>query len=337
MTRRAHEIDLFLAGSGWHDAKKHALAGDASNRRYLRLSKGAQSAVLMDAPPSFGEDVRPFVRIANWLRQAGFSAPEIYYADEAQGFLLLEDLGDDLIARVVEADDRQEQSLYGIATDVLAELHATPAPDLIRYTPDMMADMIAPVFDWYLMGCGQDGTVKNEFMGRFRGILDKYCSETDVVILRDYHAENLLWLPSRTGVAGVGLLDFQDALLGHRAYDLVSLLHDIRRDVSQETEQNMIRRYLDRTGLEQTSFEAAFHALGVQRNLRIMGVFTRLCLYAGKPHYIDYLPRVWRLILRELEHPALDSIRQMALDHLPEPTPALIRKLKNQCATIPTP
>lgn len=338
MTERNRQIDAFLGEYGQSYASLRPLAGDASNRRYFRFSRGGTPYVLMDAPPASGEDVRPFVRIAEWLSGAGFSAPKIHKKHEEHGLLLLEDLGDDLIARMIEADPLREMDLYAGATDVLVQLHQCEAPQgLTRYTPYVMADMTSPVFDWYLRGCGEETASHDTFVSRFRDILGAHCGDNNVAILRDYHAENLLWLPSRKGVAKIGLLDFQDALIGHRAYDLVSLMHDIRRDVSPDVEQAMIRRYLDAMGLEAQEFEAAFAALGLQRNLRITGIFARLCLHVGRPHYVDYLPRVWALILRELEHPALASMRSIVLDTIPPPTPAILKKLKDQCATIQTP
>lgn len=338
MTDRDGQIAQFLCTAGWESAKIRPLAGDASNRRYLRLAKGSETAVLMDAPPNSGEDIRPFVRISEWLSAKGFSAPKVYHKNEEQGLLLLEDLGDDLIARVVENDAGSESALYSAATDVLVKLHqCEPPKNLIQYTSDLMADMTSPVFDWYLRGCGEEATKPEGFTDHFKDLLNTYCTDKGVVVLRDYHAENLLWLPSRDGVQNVGLLDFQDALLGHRAYDLVSLLHDIRREVSPDVEQQMVYRYLDATGLEEQSFKAAFATLGLQRNLRIMGVFSRLCLHLGRPHYVDFLPRVWSLIVQELEHSALETIRSIVLHNIPPPTSEILRKLKDQCATIQTP
>ena len=338
MTDRGFQIDRFLTEAGLKGCSVEALAGDASNRRYLRVKNGDTSFVLMDALPSSGEDIRPFVRIAEWLLRNGFSAPRVFHRDDAGGLLLLEDLGDGLMARVVEAEPSLEAKLYEEATDVLASLHeCSPPSDLIEYTPELMSEMTSPVFDWYMMGAEVEASKRDEFEKYFGEILDTHCSETNVVVLRDYHAENLLWLPERDGVAKVGLLDFQDALLGHRAYDLVSLLHDIRRDVPNDIEEKMIQRYLNVSGLDEESFRAAFSALGVQRNLRIMGVFARLCLHVGRPGYIDFLPRVWDLIQRELSHPALAKVRPYIRDNIPPPTDPIRKMLKNKCAITQTP
>jgi hypothetical protein len=158
-----------------------------------------------------------------------------------------------------------------------------------------------------------------------------------VLALRDFHAENLVWLPDRAGVARVGLLDFQDAEAGHPAYDLVSLLKDARRDLAPGLEQEMIDRFLSRTGCDPERFAAAYAALGAQRNLRILGVFARLSMHFGKPHYVDLIPRVWAHLTASLRHPALAPLARRVADDLPEPTPDILASLKEQCATVPTP
>ena len=148
-----------------------------------------------------------------------------------------------------------------------------------------------------------------------------------VTVLRDYHAENLIWLPEREGARRAGLLDFQDAWIGHRAYDLVSLLQDARRDVSEETAAACMRHYLDGSGLDAERFEAACAVLGAQRNLRILGVFARLAVTRGNPRYIDLVPRVWHHLERDLAHPALAEVRRI-LDVLPAPTPSVLERLR---------
>ena len=298
MTDRNTAIDAFIASAGWGDAEVAPLAGDASNRRYLRLHapNTGETAVLMDAPPDKGEDVRPFIRIAQHLSDLGLSAPRILARDEDTGFLLLEDLGDALFARVLEQDIALEQPLYETATDLLAALHchATPS-DLPAYDPPLMTSLTALAFEWYLLGAtgAQNTAARSSFCAVLEPLLTDFAAETNVLIQRDYHAENLLWLPDRDGVARVGLLDFQDAAKGHRAYDLVSLLQDARRDVPPAIEQAMLDRYIAGTGQDGTTFRTAYHLLGAQRNLRIVGVFARLCLRDGKAHYVDLLPRVW--------------------------------------------
>ena len=336
MADRAALIETFLAPTPWAGARHLPLAGDASNRRYLRLELGNDSAVLMDAPPERGEDVGPFVTMANWLAGAGLSAPVILHRDEDNGFLLLEDLGDDLLARVVARGAGLERPLYQAATDVLLALHRQQPPEtLVAYTPALMAEMVAPAYEWYLGGIGRDARPNPALREHLQQAMEQHCPETDVVILRDYHAENLLWLPARHGAARVGLLDFQDAMRGHRAYDLVSLLQDIRRRVAPAVEQEMIARYLEASGLEPERFRAAYALQGAQRNLRILGVFARLCLHVGKPQYVDYLPRVWALILRSLDHPALADIRRIVLDDFAAPDTEILNGLKAKCTKTP--
>lgn len=339
MTNRQDLLEAFLANTTWANARRAPLAGDASNRRYLRLHlENGDTAVLMDAPPEKGEDVRPFVSVSEDLRSAGLSSPRIYAQDTEAGFLLLEDLGDGLFARVVRQEPALEHTLYKAATDVLLALHDKPVrSDLPAYSPEVMTEMAALSYRWYLGGLGfpyQESLAR--FKKAFQPILEVTAGESDVLIQRDYHAENLLWLPEREGIKRVGLLDYQDAMAGHCAYDLVSLLQDARRDVPMEIEEEMLNRYIQVSGCDQTAFRAAYHVLGAQRNLRIIGVFARLSLQSAKPHYIDYVPRVWHYLLRDLDHPANATIRPLILETLPEPTEAHLRTLREKCGTIPT-
>ena len=330
----------FIDQTDWRDAALAPLAGDASNRRYLRLTHPAHgSAVLMDAPREKGEDTAPFIQIAEYLAAQGLSAPRILARDTAQGFLLLEDLGDDLFARVIPRDPDSEMRLYSAATDLLVHLHKAPPPTgLAAYDAPLMADLAALAFDWYAMGAtGEVPSARARFATAMQATLEVLTAAHEVLIQRDYHAENLLWLPDRAGVARVGLLDFQDAMRGHRAYDLVSLLQDARRDVPPEVEEAMIARYITETGLDPVVFRADYNRLGAQRNLRIIGVFARLCLRDSKAHYLDLIPRVWGHLIRNLEDPALAVVAGLVQDHLPTPDLAILQRLKDQCATHPTP
>ena len=339
MSNRETLISAFLSSAGWSDAKRAPLAGDASNRRYERLaSPTGEKAVLMDAPPERDEDVRPFIKIAKYLSGLGMSAPQIFASDEANGFLLLEDLGDDLYARVIEQDGSMEQPLYSAAIDALVELHkAKPPSDLPTYSASFMAEEASFAWHWYLRGTDQNyEPLARDFKAKFETILAEFDQKSDILIQRDFHAENLIWLPERHGIAKVGMLDFQDALIGHRAYDLVSLLQDARRDVPLETEREMIKRYLEKTGLEKAPFEAEYHLLGLMRNLRIVGIFARLSLHFGKAQYVDLIPRVWGFVERDLAHPAAEDIRDQVLSDLPAPTPDHLQRLRDLCGTVPT-
>lgn len=340
MTTRDEVITRFLAATPWKKAPRAPLAGDASLRRYERLAQGetGRVAVLMDADPKLGNDVRPFLRITEYLRSLDLSAPAIFAADETDGLLLLEDLGDALYARVVQADPAQETMLYGTAIDALIHLHNAPPPPLDLYDTDLMTEMAALAFDWYQRGALDTvhNSAKETFKSAFSAHLETHVGAPSVLIQRDYHAENLIWLADRTGVARVGLLDYQDALLGHPAYDLVSLLKDARRDVSGEMEEEMIARYVAQSGSDDTPFRNAYHVLGLQRNLRILGVFARLSMHFGKASYIDLIPRVWDHIQTDLQKPLNAPIATVLNAALPEPTPEILQRLKDKCATIPT-
>ncbi len=332
MPDRAPLIDRFLEASGWGAATRAPLAGDASNRRYLRLvqADGAR-AVLMDAPSERGEDVRPFTAIAHHLRGLGLSAPTILAGDTQAGLLLLEDLGDALYARVLAAAPEKEPALYRTATDLLVELHRhAPPTGLAPYSPPLMADLACLALDWYRRGATGDdgGPLRQPFQATIETHLAALPDTDTVLIQRDYHAENLLWLPERRGVARVGLLDFQDAMRGHPAYDLVSLLQDARRDVAPATARAMLAHYIAATGMDADTFTTAFHWLGAQRNLRILGVFARLCLRDGKPHYVGLIPRVWAHLQTDLRHPALAPLAALVAEALPPPTPALLSRLR---------
>jgi hypothetical protein len=332
MTDRTDLASSFLAATPWADARRAPLAGDASNRRYERLTHQGATAVLMDAPPEKGEDVRPFVRIARHLRDQGLSAPEILAEDSEHGFLLLEDLGDDLFARVIPRQPDLERPLYECATDLLVALHDAPLPELDRYGPRLMAEMAGLALSKYRSGIlgDHDPDLQKRFENQFEDILRLTVRGDAVLVQRDYHAENLLWLPEREGVARVGLLDFQDARAGHPAYDLVSLLQDARRDVPAGVEMQMIDRYIAATGADDHGFRTAYTVLGVQRNLRILGVFARLSLEYGKPHYVDLIPRVWAHMISGLEHPALAPVADMIRAALPAPTPDNLDRLRPQ-------
>ena len=340
MPSREDLAQAFLQSNGWGTARRAPLAGDASNRRYERLAHpDLGPAVLMDAPPERGEDIRPFLHIAEHLTGLGLSAPHILARDTDHGFLLLEDLGDGLFARVIPDNPALEPPLYEAAIDALLTLHRAPLPDgLAPYAPDVMAELAALAFDWYLVHAdAPDPTARAVFVAAFEPLLTAGTMAHPVLIQRDYHAENLLWLPDRVADARVGMLDFQDAMTGHPAYDLVSLLQDARRDVPPALERTMIKRYLAGSGLVRDDFETAYHLLGAQRNLRIVGVFARLCIRDGKAHYLDLIPRVWGLLQRDLDHPALAPVAPMLRATLPAPTPAILTRLKEKCAKRPTP
>lgn len=316
----------FLFKAGWADAEVHPLAGDASSRRYSRLTLGSETAILMDDPEG---DVSLFARLARHLLSIGLSAPRVLA--EAPGKLLLEDLGDGLVARLC-TDAEAEKRLYLVATDALIALHRhAPPADLPVADAAHLSQITGLAFDAYVPGSGapQAPEARASVIATLYDLIAEHAPETDVMILRDYHAENILWLPEREGAARAGLLDFQDALKGPRAYDLISLIRDARRDVSAEAAEACISHYLGQTGTDETRFRTALAVLGVQRSLRILGIFASLAKTRGKPQYIDLIPRVWDNLQTDLAHPALTGLRALLEPALPAPTPETLERLKS--------
>ncbi len=299
----------FLAAAGWAGAEILPLAGDASFRRYFRVRHGERSAVLMDAPPPH-EDPKPFIAVAEWLLGRGLSAPEILARDLENGLLLLGDFGDVRLRETLDTDVARETELYSLATDLLIDLHGhPPMPGLKPHGLDEWLDEVALFTDWYCPAVGVKVDAAT-FQDAWRQVLAPVAADGlgPVTVLRDYHAENIMLVDGREGVAHFGLLDFQDALAGHPAYDLASVLEDARRDVSVEVERKMIDRYLMATGGRE-AFERAYWALAAQRNTRILGVFTRLWKRDGKPGYRRFQPRMWGLLERDLWKPVLSPVR----------------------------
>jgi aminoglycoside/choline kinase family phosphotransferase len=328
MAERAERIAAFLSAAGWGGVMRCPLANDASFRRYERLADGTRRAVLMDAPPP-KEDVRPFIAVARLLHGMGLSAPGILAEDVAAGLLLLEDFGDSTYTRLFAAG-AAEAPLYTLAVDVLIALHRSFLPAAISpvppYDDGRLLTEASLLVDWYLpaiAGRPTDPALREEYLASWRALLPVARGVPDSLVLRDYHVDNLMLLDGRSGVAACGLLDFQDAVIGPRSYDLVSLLEDARRDVPGELQRAMLRRYLDAfPELDRAAFDASYAVLGAQRNCKIVGIFTRLCVRDGKPIYLGHIPRVWRLIEQDLRHPALAPIARWLDQHIP---PALRR------------
>ena len=333
MTDRRSLSEAFLAKAGWGQAERRFLAGDASDRSYDRLRRADETAVLMDAPPAKGDDPATFLRVAAHLTSLGLSAPRCLAQDLENGFLLLEDLGDGLFARLVSADPTREGPLYKAATEVLLTLQASPAlPDLPNLTAGDWAEAACFALDWYRKAIVGDAGDRDLFRDVLQDLIVAHADGPRVMILRDYHAENLLWLPERDGVARVGLLDFQLAQMGQPAYDLVSLLQDARRDVSRETAADMLRWFQERTGAG-PEFGASFAVLGAQRALRILGVFVRLGLVAGKPGYLRLIPRVWGQLQANLAHPVNAPLQRLCARLLPAPTSEILARIGDRCPT----
>ena len=306
----APEVHEFLARCGWPGARVDPLAGDASFRRYFRVVDGSRTAVLMDAPPAH-EDVRPFVAVAEWLHSVGLSAPEILARDIEHGLLLLGDFGDWRLREFLDSDPSREVELYELATDVLVHLHRHPPMEgLPVHGMDQWLEELSLFTDWYCPALGLSVDVDG-FRSAWMQVLQPVSEDGlgPVTVLRDYHAENVMLVRGREGVRHFGLLDFQDALSGHPAYDLASVLEDARRDVPPEIERTMIDRYVAASG-NREAFERAYWALAAQRNTRILGVFTRLWKRDNKPHYTAFQPRMWGLLERDLAQGGLEPVRR---------------------------
>jgi aminoglycoside/choline kinase family phosphotransferase len=308
----------FLATCGWQGAEIVPLAGDASFRRYFRVVNGDRSAVLMDAPPPH-EDPRPFVAVAEWLASVGLSAPQILARDLDRGLLLLADFGDWRLREFLDEDPARERHLYELATDVLVHLHQhAPMPGLKPHGLDQWLEELKLFTDWYCpaVGIEVDG---DGYRDAWTDVLGSVAEDglSPVTVLRDYHAENVMLVEGREGVGHFGLLDFQDAVAGHPAYDLASVLEDARRDVPSEIERDMIDRYVAATGHGE-ALERAYWALAAQRNTRILGIFTRLWKRDNKPHYRRFQPRMWGLLERDLDQPHLGPVRDWFDTNIPE-------------------
>ena len=313
-----------LHACGWGDAVHAPLAGDASFRSYYRLSRGSDRAVLMDAPPP-QEDVGPYVAVAAILRGLGFSAPEVMAEDRTEGLLLIEDFGDDTYTQLL-ARGADESALYTLAIDTLVGLQqavaARGAPDLPTYDEARLLGEAALLVDWYLpavLGTPAAASSREEYLALWGAVLPQAVEPVGpTLVLRDFHIDNLMLLPGRPGVRRCGLLDFQDAVCGPPAYDLVSLLEDARRDVPDRLRQAMTARYLAAfPAFDRAVFERSAAILAVQRNCKILGIFTRLWKRDRKPGYLVHIPRLWRLLEADLRDPALGTIGGWLDRHLP--------------------
>jgi N-acetylmuramate 1-kinase len=299
----------FLRKAGWASADILPLAVDASFRRYFRVIDGDRRAVLMDAPPKY-EDPRPFIAIADHLRSQGFSAPEILAQDLAIGLVLIEDFGSIRMRETVDAVPESERSIYTEVVELLADLHQHPAGPLPEYSMQEYQREVGLFTEWYCAAVGIEPDVDG-FVSAWNEVLEGVIVSQNppVTVLRDYHAENVMLIEDRTDRQRLGLLDFQDALAGHPAYDLVSMLQDARRDVSPALEADMLAHYANIAN-PAANFHECYWILGAQRNTKILGIFTRLWKRDGKPSYLQYQPRMWGLLERDFGHPALVPVKK---------------------------
>ncbi|HLZ04386.1 MAG TPA: tRNA (adenosine(37)-N6)-threonylcarbamoyltransferase complex ATPase subunit type 1 TsaE [Bradyrhizobium sp.] len=352
LVERLKHLRDFLHAAGFIDAKRKRMAGDASIRSYARLILDDQAVILMNSPKRpdgpaiydgksysaavhLAEDVKPFVAIDQALRERGFSAPEIHHRDLEGGFLITEDFGS---APVVEGDPPAPiDERYEAATDVLAALHRDALPEILPLAPP--ATYSIPVFDidawlveiglmleWYLpdRGAPPSGTLRSEFVAVWRDILQKPATAERTWVIRDFHSPNLIWLAERDGIKRIGIIDFQDMVLGPAAYDLVSLLQDARIDVPELVELALFSRYIKARRAADANFDAAEFAtlyaiMSAQRNTRLLGTFARLNRRDGKPQYLKHQPRIWTYLNRSLAHPALEPLRAWYAANVPPP------------------
>jgi N-acetylmuramate 1-kinase len=346
---RSQAIDEFLKQAGWGDAERLPLTGDASTRRYTRLRRGSRTALLMDQPQTAeaptaaagatpeerkalgynavarlaGADCARFIAAADYLSGLGLSAPAILAADAPAGFVLLEDLGADLFTDSL-AKGADERQLYEGAAEVLAVLHAQKAPALLppdkvlhAYDATALLAEVELLTEWFFpVGLGRKASEMevSEFLGLWREALAPLLAAPAYFVHRDYHAQNLMWLPPRQGAARVGLIDFQDAVAGSPAYDMISLVEDARRDVSPEVGRLTLSHYLNKmrrqgTPVDEPAFALEMAMFAAQRNTKIVGIFARLYRRDGKPRYLELLPRVWSCLQSDLDHPALARLK----------------------------
>jgi tRNA threonylcarbamoyl adenosine modification protein YjeE len=349
---RLATVRRFLDESGFGDADRRHLQGDASTRTYERLTQGARHSVLMNAPrrpdgppvrnglpysaiAHLAEDVKPFVAMARALRAGGLSAPDVYAADLAEGLLILEDLGTDGVTAGDPPKPVEER--YAVAVDVLAALHRGPAPEVLPIAPrvehrlptydrDAFLIEVELLLDWYVPHRGGtiDDDARKQFLSLWRAALTRTATTPAHWVLRDFHSPNLLWLADRAGIARIGLLDFQDALIGPPAYDVASLLQDARVDVPEAMELALLGRYAqarqaDDPHFSLPGFVALYALMAAQRATKILGIFARLDRRDGKPNYLRHLPRVWRYLRRSLAHPTLAPLKAWYDAHIPAP------------------
>ncbi len=311
-------LNDFLGKAGWNAAEIEPLPGDASFRRYFRIRADGRNAMLMDAPPPH-EDTRPFIHVGKWLGEHGLRAPKIYAEDAKRGLVLIEDFGNDRMRDWLDDNPAEERRAYSDAIDALVELHQRPPGPFDPYSLETYLREVSLFPDWFCPAAGLEVDGKG-FLAAWREALGPLLlrQQPGVTVLRDYHAENIMLLGPAGEYGGEqGLIDFQDALVGHRAYDIVSLLQDARRDVSQALEGEMLDIYRSKIDCD-GDFDADYARLGAQRNAKIVGIFARLWKRDGKPRYLSMIPRVWEAMERDLAHPALEPVARWFDANIPD-------------------
>lgn len=318
----------FIMQSGFAEHTLNPIPGDASKRSYVRITTPKTSYIVMDSPPA-DEPIESYVKICNFLYAKGYSAPRIIAMDMETGFLLLEDLGDEIFTSVLSTASEMEETLYHAGVDLLAEWHTSPhmlrgtaSVNLPSYNINEYMREVALFADWFLPQISPENhsNLASDFLNIWRGLLLNAPYADCYFVHRDFHVNNLVWLNQRKDAAKIGLLDFQDAMWGDPSYDLVSLLEDARRDVAPELADAMLKRYIDITGQPEKLFKQRYAMMGAQRNLKIIGIFHRLNKRDGKPAYLAHLPRVWKYLENDLAHPSLSKLKKWMDSNIPPST-----------------
>ncbi|RMA77615.1 aminoglycoside phosphotransferase family protein [Umboniibacter marinipuniceus] len=313
----------FLDQSPWSTWNVEALKADASFRCYFRLTSGNSSVLLMDAPPAT-EDLDAYIRIASYLSECGLRAPRVLAQDLNHGFAVIEDFGFNTYTVLLDKGVPAEP-LYTLAVDSLIQLHKAYGKtniDVPRYDAGFYDDEAALFVDWYMparLGRKLSTSERDDFLARFASLINSVNTKDECLVLRDYHVDNLMLVDGAEGVNACGQLDFQDALIGSRSYDLVSLLEDARRDVCPEMTERLLEHYLaEMPSTDRASFLRDYRVLSAHRHAKVIGIFVRLCVRDNKAHYLSYLPHVQQLFERSLQSPHLAPIAQWITAHHPD-------------------
>lgn len=330
MTKREEQIKELLRKNNLLCAPTEKITSDASNRKYLRLTKGNKTVILMDSNPKKNEPINNFIYFTNFLRKHHFSAPKIYDLDIPNGLLLLEDLGARNFADILKVKPKVETNIYKEAVNQLIMIQSKETPKQAKpYSTEILIEEALLFTEWYL-GETNSSRLSTQFTSLLTPLLKKIDQTKPTLVLRDFHAENLIWMNSRKNFKRVGLLDYQDALIGHPAYDIASLLKDARRDVSIEVRDIMTNHYLEKTKHNKDLFLRDYSILSAQRNLKIIGIFSRLSIRDKKKNYVKLIPRVWKNLENDFMHPDLKNLSKFINAVAPYPNVKILKNLSQE-------
>ena len=312
MVSRINQINDFLKSNKIETKNLIPIKNDASFRKYFRVDK----KILMDADPNLGEDVSSFININHLLTDFQLNVPEIYSIDKENGFLLLEDLGENIFSKILNS--KNEEQLYKQAIEVLAEIYKKNLEEfsnfsfLEKYSIEKLQDESQLFIEWYLKKY-LDIDITDTDIQDFKEIISKIFNALNTnfekLVLRDYHVDNLILQNSKSGLKKVGILDFQDAVIGSSSYDLISIVEDVRRPISNDLKNKLIKYFIDLTGYEVNQLEKELAFYSVQRNLKILGIFSRLNLRDNKPRYMLYNDNAWKYIESNLDNPTMINLK----------------------------